>query len=305
MVVVTSCKMRHVADDDRLLREQRAGEDGQRGVLRARRSRTSPSSGTPPVICSLSMRPLAARRAFLGSQRLDRHRVDLAPHQLAERPVDELMARDGALAGELLATTTRAAKCVLSSDSTRTSAPGRPARISSATCSGLMGGYLRKKGVRSGESRLCATATCYKATSLPSASQAFDMQPARAASADPAAACWPPRAARCASRRAPSRPWSPRLDERFADGLPSCAWRCQGRVVVTGMGKSGHIAGKIAATLASTGTPAFFLHPAEAGHGDLGMITRTDVVLAISNSGETRSSSCWCRISNGSACRSS
>ena len=53
------------------------------------------------------------------------------------------------------------------------------------------------------------------------------------------------------------------------------------------MGKSGHIAGKIAATLASTGTPAFFLHPAEAGHGDLGMITRTDVVLAISNSGET------------------
>jgi arabinose-5-phosphate isomerase len=58
-------------------------------------------------------------------------------------------------------------------------------------------------------------------------------------------------------------------------------------VVVTGIGKSGHIAGKIAATLASTGTPAFFMHPAEAGHGDLGMITRTDVVLAISNSGET------------------
>jgi len=58
-------------------------------------------------------------------------------------------------------------------------------------------------------------------------------------------------------------------------------------VVVTGMGKSGHIAGKIAATLASTGTPAFFLHPAEAGHGDLGMITRGDAVLALSNSGET------------------
>ncbi|BCG65330.1 MAG: arabinose-5-phosphate isomerase [Methyloprofundus sp.] len=62
---------------------------------------------------------------------------------------------------------------------------------------------------------------------------------------------------------------------------------CAGRVVVTGMGKSGHIAGKIAATLASTGTPAFFLHPGEAGHGDLGMITRQDVVLALSNSGET------------------
>jgi arabinose-5-phosphate isomerase len=62
---------------------------------------------------------------------------------------------------------------------------------------------------------------------------------------------------------------------------------CRGRVVVTGMGKSGHIAGKIAATLASTGTPAFFVHPGEASHGDLGMITATDVVLALSNSGET------------------
>lgn len=60
-----------------------------------------------------------------------------------------------------------------------------------------------------------------------------------------------------------------------------------GRVVVTGMGKSGHIARKIAATLASTGTPAFFVHPAEAGHGDLGMIARDDVVIMISNSGET------------------
>lgn len=62
---------------------------------------------------------------------------------------------------------------------------------------------------------------------------------------------------------------------------------CKGRVVVTGMGKSGHIAGKIAATLASTGTPAFFVHSGEASHGDLGMITRQDVVLALSNSGET------------------
>ena len=62
---------------------------------------------------------------------------------------------------------------------------------------------------------------------------------------------------------------------------------CKARVVVIGMGKSGHIAGKIAATLASTGTPAFFVHPGEASHGDLGMITRQDVVLALSNSGET------------------
>ena len=62
---------------------------------------------------------------------------------------------------------------------------------------------------------------------------------------------------------------------------------CEGRVVVTGMGKSGHICNKIAATLASTGTPAFFVHPGEASHGDMGMITKKDVVLAISNSGNT------------------
>src|ERR687892_189035 len=61
----------------------------------------------------------------------------------------------------------------------------------------------------------------------------------------------------------------------------------EGRVVCTGMGKSGHIARKIAATLASTGTPAFYVHPGEAAHGDLGMITSANVVLALSNSGET------------------
>src|SRR6184192_4330795 len=77
-----------------------------------------------------------------------------------------------------------------------------------------------------------------------------------------------------------------RLGAAFAQACRLCL-ACHGRVVVTGMGKSGHVAGKIAATFASTGTPAFFLHPAEAGHGDLGMITRSDVVVAISNSGET------------------
>jgi arabinose-5-phosphate isomerase len=78
----------------------------------------------------------------------------------------------------------------------------------------------------------------------------------------------------------------PRIDAAFAQ---ACAvmMGCSGRVVVTGMGKSGHIGNKIAATLASTGTPSFFVHPGEASHGDLGMITRQDVVLAISNSGET------------------
>ena len=62
----------------------------------------------------------------------------------------------------------------------------------------------------------------------------------------------------------------------------------KGRVIVTGMGKSGHIGSKIAATLASTGTPSFFVHPGEASHGDLGMITNDDIVVAISNSGETK-----------------
>lgn len=77
-----------------------------------------------------------------------------------------------------------------------------------------------------------------------------------------------------------------RIDTDFARACV-LMMRCEGRVVVTGMGKSGHIGSKIAATLASTGTPAFFVHPGEASHGDLGMITPGDVVLALSNSGET------------------
>jgi len=77
-----------------------------------------------------------------------------------------------------------------------------------------------------------------------------------------------------------------RLDQRFLDAV-SLILACRGRVVVSGVGKSGHIARKIASTMASTGTPAFFVHAAEAGHGDLGMITRDDVVLALSNSGQS------------------
>ncbi|MCS6878375.1 MAG: KpsF/GutQ family sugar-phosphate isomerase [Geminicoccaceae bacterium] len=76
------------------------------------------------------------------------------------------------------------------------------------------------------------------------------------------------------------------IDERFARAVELFA-AIEGRIVVTGMGKSGHVARKIAATLASTGTPALFVHPAEASHGDLGMITSRDAVLALSNSGET------------------
>jgi arabinose-5-phosphate isomerase len=77
-----------------------------------------------------------------------------------------------------------------------------------------------------------------------------------------------------------------RLDGHF-DRACELILACRGRVVVTGMGKSGHVAGKIAATLASTGTPSFFVHPGEASHGDLGMILPEDLVLALSNSGET------------------
>ncbi len=79
---------------------------------------------------------------------------------------------------------------------------------------------------------------------------------------------------------------APRLDESFDRACQLCL-DCRGRVIVTGMGKSGHIAGKVAATLASTGTPAFFVHPGEASHGDLGMITGVDILIAVSYSGET------------------
>ncbi len=77
-----------------------------------------------------------------------------------------------------------------------------------------------------------------------------------------------------------------RIDTNFVQAC-EIMLQCEARVIVTGMGKSGHIGGKIAATLASTGTPAFFVHPGEASHGDLGMITPKDVVMAISYSGET------------------
>ncbi|HMW62772.1 KpsF/GutQ family sugar-phosphate isomerase [Accumulibacter sp.] len=79
---------------------------------------------------------------------------------------------------------------------------------------------------------------------------------------------------------------SERLDGAFLEAL-ALILNCRGRVVVSGMGKSGHIARKLASTLASTGTPAYFVHPAEASHGDLGMITRDDVLIALSNSGES------------------
>jgi len=77
-----------------------------------------------------------------------------------------------------------------------------------------------------------------------------------------------------------------RLDQRFLDAV-GLILACRGRVVVSGIGKSGHIARKIASTMASTGTPAFFVHAAEASHGDLGMITHDDIMIAFSYSGES------------------
>ena len=77
------------------------------------------------------------------------------------------------------------------------------------------------------------------------------------------------------------------LDDSLCKAL-DVMQKTTGRVIITGMGKSGHIGSKIAATLASTGTPSFFVHPGEASHGDLGMLTASDSVVAISNSGETK-----------------
>lgn len=94
-----------------------------------------------------------------------------------------------------------------------------------------------------------------------------------------------------------------RLDERFAQAVVMLR-DCKGRVIVTGMGKSGIICRKIAATLSSTGTPAFFLHPAEAIHGDLGMVHPDDVVIALSHSGE-QARSCACSRRSDASVRAS
>jgi len=80
---------------------------------------------------------------------------------------------------------------------------------------------------------------------------------------------------------------SSKISNEFSEAV-ECILRCQGRVVLSGIGKSGHIAGKIASTFSSTGTPSFFMHPGEASHGDLGMITEKDVVIFLSNSGESQ-----------------
>jgi arabinose-5-phosphate isomerase len=80
---------------------------------------------------------------------------------------------------------------------------------------------------------------------------------------------------------------SDKISNEFSDAVEYILY-CEGRVILSGIGKSGHIAGKIASTLSSTGTPSFFMHPGEASHGDLGMITDKDIVIFLSNSGESQ-----------------
>jgi arabinose-5-phosphate isomerase len=182
--------------------------------------------------------------------------VDLTAHALAEGLVDQLVTGDAALAGELLSYDARLKMGVVVRlypyiGSGQTGAD-QPRNLLWAHPSDIITPFMSSAAVPADPSSLLATAR-----------RALAIE-ARAVEA-----------------------LLVRLDARFAAACQVCL-DCQGRMVVTGMGKSGHIARKIAATLASTGTPAFFLHPAEASHGDLGMITRGDAVLALSNSGETR-----------------
>ncbi len=181
--------------------------------------------------------------------------MDLAAHALAERLIDQLMTGNAALAGELLGHDARLKMRAI-------------VRLHPHIGSGQAGADQPRNLLWAHPSDIIT----------PSMSSA-------AVPADPSSLLATARRALGIEARAVEALLA-RLDGRFAAACQVCL-ECQGRVVVTGMGKSGHVARKVAATLASTGTPAFFLHPAEASHGDLGMITRGDAVLALSNSGET------------------
>jgi arabinose-5-phosphate isomerase len=181
--------------------------------------------------------------------------MDLAAHAPAERLVDQLMTGDAALAGELLGHDARLEVRAI-------------VRLHPHIGSGQAGADQPRNLLWTHPSDIIT----------PSMSSA-------AVPADPSSLLATARRALAIEAKAVEALLA-RLDGRFAAACQVCL-ECQGRVVVTGMGKSGHVARKVASTLASTGTPAFFLHPAEASHGDLGMITRGDAVLALSNSGET------------------
>jgi arabinose-5-phosphate isomerase len=194
--------------------------------------------------------------------------MDLAPHALPERAVDDLVPRHAALAGELRGDHHRLKVYVVGGADIDARAGQHAANE--------IGDLLRVHealwrtdtvGIRAGNTKEYSMASALlietpDAQLIAAGRRALELETQALAAL------------------------GPRLDAQFAAACRLCL-ACRGRIVVTGMGKSGHIGGKIAATLASTGTPAFFLHPAEASHGDIGMITRDDVLLAISNSGET------------------
>ena len=197
--------------------------------------------------------------------------MDLAPDALAERAVDQLVARNAAQPFEGCADDAGVKMCLVSRFDHDLGAGQRGAN---------QFGDLR--GVHDGAGAGFMGASYI---TLLARYHAALMRTPPASPPDDAALLATARRT-LASEQAGIAALEARLDGQFAAAC-RVLLACEGRAIVTGMGKSGHIAGKIAATLASTGTPAFFLHPAEAGHGDLGMITRPDVLLALSNSGET------------------
>jgi arabinose-5-phosphate isomerase len=190
--------------------------------------------------------------------------MDLPSHQGAERLVDELMAGDGPFAFEIRGNHPgREVRVVVGLDTDGSAGQSAADQFSDAFGGhdGCVHGAILADPKRY-DSCMNAQVKPDPATLIAAGRRAIEIE-GRALSA-----------------------LIPRLDASFARACAICL-DCTGRVIVTGVGKSGHIGGKIAATLASTGTPAFFMHAAEASHGDIGMITRNDVLLALSNSGET------------------
>src|ERR1700733_13424365 len=246
--------------------------------------RTSPSSAMPPVMCSLSTArcPRGSRRPLLRGIGLDRQRVYLAPHALAERPVHQLVAREWPQAFEGRTYQQRREMRVVLRLHVHACVGNRPAdQICDLLC--IHGGSDLKANAVARKA-ICAWRRRYHGAPDP-----HEYRPRMNAvehnasgegpALDSARPTFDIEAAALGALRA-------RPDGAFAAPCRICL-ACRGRAIVTGMGKSGHIAHKIASTLASTGTPAFFLHPGEASHGDIGMITRGDALLALSNSGET------------------
>lgn len=207
---------------------------------------------------------MLSRGPLVRCQRLDRECVDLTTHEFPERAIDELMAREMAFAGEV-----------------RGNDDGVEMRV--------ILGFDTDGGARqTGADELCHVIGMHAGILNKSAAWRYHariMNSLPVPSGDSDTLLGAGRRALVIEATAVSA-LVQRLGQSFVAACQLCL-ACRGRVIVTGMGKSGHVGNKIAATLASTGTPAFFLHAAEASHGDLGMITRDDLVLALSNSGET------------------